>query len=121
MAATSWPTPSPRRRAEPQCEDAFPASSIGLSVPSAEIPPVSSATARPLLASGVREVLGIHRTVNHETIAATRSKGIPRLGTITRYRVLWKVWFDYVDAELAISTARQYEPEIEDELSEPGL
>jgi GNAT superfamily N-acetyltransferase len=54
----------------------------------------------PILQSlGITEVLGIHRTDNHDTIAAARKKGIPRLGTVTRYRALWHVWFDYVDAE----------------------
>ena len=34
--------------------------------------------ARPLLAAGVREVLGIHRTDNHDTTAATRRPKLPR-------------------------------------------
>jgi len=47
---------------------------------------------------GISEVVGIHRTDNHDTIAAANKKGIPRIGTVTRYRVLWHVWFDYLDA-----------------------
>ena len=48
-----------------------------------------------LLARGVREVVGIHRVDNHDTIAAVRAKGIARVGTVTRTRLLWKVWFDW--------------------------
>lgn len=71
---------------------------------------------------GIQEVLGIHRTDNWDTIAAARRKGIPRLGTITRYRVLWKVWFEYVDAERGTSTAWQRpEMDVQRELSEPGV
>lgn len=40
-------------------------------------------------AEGFHEVLGVHRTDNHDTIAATRAKGVARLGTITRSRLLW--------------------------------
>jgi hypothetical protein len=69
---------------------------------------------------GIREVLGIHRTDNDDTIAAARKKGIPRLGTITRCRVLWKVWFDYVDAQEGAATARG-DTELGAELSEPGV
>jgi hypothetical protein len=39
-----------------------------------------------VLGLGFREVLGIHRTDNHDTIAATHAKGVTRLGTITRSR-----------------------------------
>lgn len=75
-----------------------------------------------LRACGVREVLGIHRTDNYDTIEATRRKGIERLGTITRYRVLWKVWFDYVEAEEAGPTAREHrDPDVRLEISEPGV
>jgi hypothetical protein len=37
--------------------------------------------------AGYHEVLGVHRTDNHDTIAATRAKGVTRLGTITRWRL----------------------------------
>ncbi|MGH6690473.1 MAG: GNAT family N-acetyltransferase [Gammaproteobacteria bacterium] len=40
-------------------------------------------------AEGFTEVLGVHRTDNYDTIAASRAKGVPRLGTITRSRLLW--------------------------------
>jgi GNAT superfamily N-acetyltransferase len=40
-------------------------------------------------AEGYTDVLGVHRTDNHDTIAATRAKGVIRLGTVTRSRVLW--------------------------------
>jgi hypothetical protein len=74
-----------------------------------------------LRACGVREVLGIHRTDNRDTIEATRRKGIPRLGTVFRYRVLWNVWFDYVDAEEVGPAAREpRDPEVRQELGEPG-
>lgn len=42
-----------------------------------------------MVAQGFTEVLGVHRTDNHDTIAATRAKGVARLGTITRSRMLW--------------------------------
>lgn len=75
-----------------------------------------------LEACGIREVLGVHRTDNHDTIAAARKKGIPRLGTITRYRVLWKVWFDYAEAAENVGTARERgESELRGELSESGV
>jgi len=51
-----------------------------------------------LLARGIREVVGVHRVDNHDTIAAARAKGIPRVGTVTRTRLLWKVWFDWSPA-----------------------
>jgi hypothetical protein len=76
----------------------------------------------PLRACGIREVLGIHRTDNDDTIAAARRKGIPRLGTIARYRVLWKVWFDYVDATDGLPAAwARRESDARHEISEPGL
>jgi GNAT superfamily N-acetyltransferase len=75
-----------------------------------------------LLASGVREVLGIHRTDNRDTIEVTRRKGIPRVGTVIRYRALWKVWFDYVDAEAeAPAVCEHHDPGVRQELSEPGV
>jgi hypothetical protein len=71
---------------------------------------------------GIREVLGVHRTDNHDTIAAASKKGIPRLGTITRYRMLWKVWFDYVDAQDGAATVLERgDSELGPELSEPGV
>jgi len=51
-----------------------------------------------LLARGIRKVVGVHRVDNHDTIAAARAKGIPRVGTVTRTRLLWKVWFDWSPA-----------------------
>ena len=51
-----------------------------------------------LLARGIREVVGVHRVDNHDTIAAARAKGIPRVGTVTRTRLLWKVGFDWSPA-----------------------
>jgi len=48
-----------------------------------------------LMRRGFREVLGIHRVDNADTIAAARAKGIPRIGTITRTCLLWKSWFSY--------------------------
>jgi GNAT superfamily N-acetyltransferase len=48
-----------------------------------------------LLARGYREVLGVHRVDNADTIAAARAKHIPRLGTITRSRVLWRTRFHW--------------------------
>jgi len=48
-----------------------------------------------LVAHGFHEVFGIHRVDNHDTIAAVRAKGIPRLGTVTRWCVLGKTSFTY--------------------------
>lgn len=53
-----------------------------------------------LVAHGFREVFGIHRVDNHDTIAAVRAKGIPRIGTVTRWCVLGKTSFTY-ERELA--------------------
>jgi hypothetical protein len=44
------------------------------------------------------------------------------LGTITRYRVVRKVWFDYVDAEAGAVTSRERdEAELGREFNEPGV
>jgi hypothetical protein len=40
-----------------------------------------------LVTRGFREVVGIHRVDNDDTIAAAEAKGIPRFGTVTRRRV----------------------------------
>ena len=48
-----------------------------------------------LVARGFREVVGIHRVDNGDTIAATEAKGIPRVGTVTRWCVPWQVWFTF--------------------------
>lgn len=48
-----------------------------------------------LLLGGYREVLGIHRIDNDNTIAATRAKGIPTLGTLTRTCVFWIEWYRF--------------------------
>jgi hypothetical protein len=75
-----------------------------------------------LLGSGVREVLGIHRTDNRDTIEVTRRKGIPRVGTVIRYRALWKVWFDYVEAEEeGPGACEHHDPGLRQELGEPGV
>jgi hypothetical protein len=42
-----------------------------------------------MMSLGYNEVLGVHRTDNYDTIAATRAKGVARLGTITRSRLFW--------------------------------
>jgi hypothetical protein len=56
------------------------------------------AMAPSLLDLGFREVLGIHRTDNEDTIAAARAKGIPRIGTVTRTCLLWRITFSYEPA-----------------------
>jgi hypothetical protein len=48
-----------------------------------------------VVGQGFREVLGIHRTDNHDTVAAARAKGVTRLGTITRSRLLWTTRYSY--------------------------
>jgi hypothetical protein len=60
--------------------------------------PMAVAMAPWLLARGIRDVVGVQRVDNHDTIAAARAKGIPRVGTVTRTRLLWKVWFDWSPA-----------------------
>jgi hypothetical protein len=51
-----------------------------------------------MLECGFNEVLGVHRTDNDDTIAATRAKGVTRLGTITRWRLLRTVRFSFEPA-----------------------
>lgn len=58
-----------------------------------------------LVAHGFQEVLGIHRVDNEDTIAAVRAKGIPRIGTVTRWRVLGKTSFTYEPATAVTATA----------------
>ena len=48
-----------------------------------------------MLDEGFTEVLGVHRTDNYDTIAATRAKGVVRLGTVTRERLLWHNRFTF--------------------------
>jgi len=48
-----------------------------------------------VVGQGYHEVLGIHRTDNHNTVAAARAKGVARLGIITRSRLLWTTRFSY--------------------------
>jgi hypothetical protein len=48
-----------------------------------------------VLGLGFHEVLGVHRTDNHDTIAATRAKGVTRLGTITRWRLPWSTRYSF--------------------------
>ena len=45
--------------------------------------------------AGFSEVLGVHRTDNHDTISATRAKGVTRLGMITRWRFGWTTRFAF--------------------------
>lgn len=51
-----------------------------------------------VVSQGFREVLGIHRTDNFDTIAAARAKGVTTLGTVTRSRLAWATWFSYAPA-----------------------
>jgi GNAT superfamily N-acetyltransferase len=56
---------------------------------------MAAAMAPTLVARGFREVVGIHRVDNDDTIAAAEAKGIPRVGTVTRWCVPWHVWFTF--------------------------
>jgi hypothetical protein len=56
---------------------------------------IAAAMAPTLVARGFREVVGIHRVDNGDTIAAVETKGIPRVGTVTRWCVPWYVWFTF--------------------------
>jgi hypothetical protein len=53
------------------------------------------AMAPALAERGYRHVLGIHRVDNRDTIAAARAKGVERLGLVTRWRLLQRVWFTF--------------------------
>lgn len=53
------------------------------------------ATNPTLIAAGYREVVGIHRTDNNDTIAATRAKNIVTIGRLTRACLLSRTWFSY--------------------------
>jgi hypothetical protein len=57
-----------------------------------------------VLAEGYRQVIGLHHADNADTVAATRAKGIPTVGTLTRYRVGPASWLTYSPRETA--TAR---------------
>jgi GNAT superfamily N-acetyltransferase len=59
-----------------------------------------------LVSQGYREVIGIHRTDNHDTVAAASAKGVTRLGTVSRSRLLWKTRFSY-------------EPEVVERVAQP--
>jgi hypothetical protein len=51
-----------------------------------------------VLGAGFHDVLGVHRTDNYDnydTIAATRAKGVTRLGTITKWRLLARTIFRF--------------------------
>ena len=48
-----------------------------------------------LVARGFRQVLGIHRLDDHDTIAAARAKGVERVGVVTRCCVLRRTWFTF--------------------------
>jgi hypothetical protein len=55
-----------------------------------------------VVGAGFREVLGVHRTDNYDTIAATRAKGVTRLGTITRWRLLRSTRFSFAPETSAL-------------------
>jgi hypothetical protein len=48
-----------------------------------------------LVARGYREVLGVHRLDNADTVAAVRAKGLEWLGIVARFRLPWRVWFAF--------------------------
>ncbi len=58
-----------------------------------------------VLGAGFHEVLGVHRTDNYDTIAATRAKGVARLGTITRWRLLAHTVFRFEPEPRPLSCA----------------
>lgn len=62
------------------------------------------AMAPALAARGYRQVLGIHRVDNHDTIAAARAKGVERLGVVTRWCLLQHAWFTFAP-ETAVAPA----------------
>jgi hypothetical protein len=54
-----------------------------------------------VLAHGYREVIGLHKPDNVDTVAATRAKNIPTVGRLRRYRVGPVSWFTYAPSALA--------------------
>jgi hypothetical protein len=64
-----------------------------------------------LIERSFRQVVGVHQTDNQDTIAAARRKNILTLGTLTRWRVAWSVWFVWtplvgdVPAPLSLASA----------------
>jgi hypothetical protein len=58
-----------------------------------------------LLEGGFTEVLGVHRTDNHDTIAATRAKGVTRVGTVTRWRLFTITRFSFEPEPSALPLA----------------
>lgn len=70
------------------------------------------ATNPALMAAGIREVVGIHRTDNRDTIAATRAKSIVTIGRLTITRLGPRLWYRYeafmpeTDAPLTPSVRR---------------
>jgi GNAT superfamily N-acetyltransferase len=54
-----------------------------------------------LRAQGYREVVGLHKADNTATVAATRAKNIPTVGTLRRYRFGPACWFTYSCADPA--------------------
>ncbi len=67
------------------------------------------ATNPTLMAAGGREVVGIHRTDNRDTIAATRAKNIVTIGRITISRLGPRLWYRY----------EAFMPEVEPPLAAP--
>ena len=56
---------------------------------------IAIATNAVLMDHGYRQVIGIHRPDNRDTIAATRAKNIPTVATVRRYRLGPKSWVTY--------------------------
>jgi hypothetical protein len=54
-----------------------------------------------VLAQGYRQVVGLHKPDNTATVAATRAKNIPTVGTLRRYRAGPARWFTYAPSEVA--------------------
>lgn len=77
------------------------------------------ATNPTLIAAGVHEVIGIHRTDNRDTIAATRAKNIVTIGRLAIIRLGPRLWYRYeafmpeVDPPLAASVPRSIAADVE--------
>jgi hypothetical protein len=54
-----------------------------------------------VLAQGYREVVGLHKPDNASTVAATRAKHIPTIGTLRRYRLGPACWLTYAPSDAA--------------------
>ena len=61
-----------------------------------------------LYARGFRELVGVQRLDNADSIAALARCGFVRTGCLTRHRFLWRVWFSFAPADEAPARASRH-------------